>query len=304
MPDDGRTSDRALHTLHRGRDVHEPDVAGRHGARLRSSRRLARTGRRPRQRRAPRDAWRSLARSRPWGAPPAPTQRYAYASRWRGHSWCFPSSEVGRLEDLRSLVAEELNVKSVEVASGLEELVDYTLKPNFKTLGPRFGKQVGQIAGALAKADAHALVQTIESGGTAVLSVGDTDVELSADDLDIRVVGTEGLRAGPGRTPRGGPRPRPQRRARRRGGCKRCGAGGPGSAEVEWPRCRGPYRVMAGYRTAPTSHERFELMPTTSLRRSSPPRFTSNAPRTIAKLAVDSVSVPNGSLTAYLRAIT
>ena len=104
-----------------------------------------------------------------------------------------PSSEVGRLEDLRSLVAEELNVKSVEVASGLEELVDYTLKPNFKTLGPRFGKQVGQIAGALAKTDAHALVRTIESGGTAVLPVGDTEVELSADDLDIRVVGRKGF---------------------------------------------------------------------------------------------------------------
>jgi len=104
-----------------------------------------------------------------------------------------PSSEVGRLEDLRSLVAEELNVKSVEVASGLEELVDYTLKPNFKSLGPRFGKQVGQIAGALAKADAHALVRTIESGGTAMLPVGDTEVELGADDLDIRVVGRTGF---------------------------------------------------------------------------------------------------------------
>jgi isoleucyl-tRNA synthetase len=104
-----------------------------------------------------------------------------------------PSSEVGHLEDLRSLVAEELNVKAVEVASGLEELVDYTLKPNFKTLGPRFGKQVGQIAGALAKADAHALVRTIESGGTAVLPIGDTEVELGADDLDIRVVGRKGF---------------------------------------------------------------------------------------------------------------
>jgi isoleucyl-tRNA synthetase len=79
------------------------------------------------------------------------------------------------------------------VAHGLEELVDYTLKPNFKTLGPRYGKRVGQIAGALATADAHALVRTIESGGTAVVHVGDTDVELSADDLDIRVVGRKGF---------------------------------------------------------------------------------------------------------------
>ena len=159
-----------------------------------------------------------------------------------------PSSEVGRLEDLRSLVAEELNVKSVEVASGLEELVDYTLKPNFKTLGPRFGKQVGQIAGALAKADAHALVRTIESGGTAVLPIGDTEVELSADDLDIRVVGRKGFALA-----QDGPHGVAldldlDRRPRRRGDCERRGAGGPGSEEIERPRCRGSHRVMAGYR--------------------------------------------------------
>ena len=104
-----------------------------------------------------------------------------------------PSSEVDQLADLRSLIAEELNVKSVEVASGLEELVDYTVKPNFKSLGPRYGKRVGEIAKALAGADGHALVHDIESGRTATLSLGDTDVELTADDLDIRVVGREGF---------------------------------------------------------------------------------------------------------------
>ena len=104
-----------------------------------------------------------------------------------------PSSEVEQLADLRSLIAEELNVKSVEVASGLEELVDYTVKPNFKTLGPRYGKRVGEIAKALAGANGHALVHDIESGQVATLSLGDTDVELTADDLDIRVVGREGF---------------------------------------------------------------------------------------------------------------
>jgi isoleucyl-tRNA synthetase len=104
-----------------------------------------------------------------------------------------PSSEAGQLADLSSLVAEELNVKSVEVASGLEELVDYTVKPNFKTLGPRYGKRVGEIAKALAGANGHALVRDIESGRAATLSLGDTEVELTADDLDIRVVGREGF---------------------------------------------------------------------------------------------------------------
>ena len=40
-------------------------------------------------------------------------------------------------------MAEELNVKSIEIASGLEDLVSYSLKPNFKALGPRFGPRFG-----------------------------------------------------------------------------------------------------------------------------------------------------------------
>ena len=102
-----------------------------------------------------------------------------------------PSAEVDQLEDLKSLIAEELNVRSVEIARGLEELVDYTLKPNFKTLGPRFGKGVGQIAKALANVDAHAVVREIEAGRPARLSLDGTEVELTADDLDVRVAGRE-----------------------------------------------------------------------------------------------------------------
>src|SRR5680860_593464 len=136
--------------------------------------------------------WRSPERSRRWAAPRAPRPRCACDSRSRALV-VLPSSEVEQLADLRSLIAEELNVKSVEVASGLEELVDYTVKPNFKTLGPRYGKRVGEIAKALAGANGHALVHDIESGQVATLSLGDTDVELTADDLDIRVVGREGF---------------------------------------------------------------------------------------------------------------
>ncbi len=104
-----------------------------------------------------------------------------------------PSNEAARFEELRSLVAEELNVKAVEVARGLEQLVDYTVKPNFKALGPRYGKRVADIAQALAAADAHALVGAIEEGGTATLSLDHTDVELTAGDLDVRVSGREGF---------------------------------------------------------------------------------------------------------------
>ncbi|MGH2825548.1 MAG: isoleucine--tRNA ligase [Actinomycetota bacterium] len=104
-----------------------------------------------------------------------------------------PSSEAGGLEELRSLVADELNVKSVEIARGLEQLVDYEVKPNFKSLGPRFGKRITDIGRGLRDADAHELVRAIEGSGKVTLSLQDGEVELTAEDLDIRVSGREGF---------------------------------------------------------------------------------------------------------------
>jgi isoleucyl-tRNA synthetase len=104
-----------------------------------------------------------------------------------------PAAETSLLEGLHGLIAEELNVKEVDVAQGLEDLVSYTIKPNFKALGPRFGKQVGAVGKALATCDAHALVAEIEAKGSATLEIDGAPVSLVADDLDIRIEGREGF---------------------------------------------------------------------------------------------------------------
>ncbi|HEX2296775.1 MAG TPA: isoleucine--tRNA ligase [Actinomycetota bacterium] len=104
-----------------------------------------------------------------------------------------PAAEVDDLAALEELLAEELNVKEVEVARGLAELVTYTVKPNFKALGPRFGKQVKDVAAALGAADAHDLVAALERDGAATLEVGDEHVALSREELDVRVSGREGF---------------------------------------------------------------------------------------------------------------
>ncbi|MGI8774312.1 MAG: isoleucine--tRNA ligase [Actinomycetota bacterium] len=104
-----------------------------------------------------------------------------------------PSSDLAHLEGLEGLIAEELNVKEVEAMRALEELVTYTVKPNFKTLGPRFGSQVKALAASLAQADPAEIVRTIESGNPYILQVGGTSAELGAEDLDIRVEGREGF---------------------------------------------------------------------------------------------------------------
>ncbi len=104
-----------------------------------------------------------------------------------------PAAEVSDLEGLQGLIAEELNVKTIEVARGLEELVTYSVKPNFKTLGPRFGARVKEVAKALAAADAHALVAELESQGEIGVPVDGAQEKLSRDDLDVRVEGRAGF---------------------------------------------------------------------------------------------------------------
>jgi isoleucyl-tRNA synthetase len=104
-----------------------------------------------------------------------------------------PSDQSADLGGLAWLVSEELNVKDVEVAHGLEELVSYSVKPRFNVLGPRFGSRVKEVATALARSDAHALVAELESAGSITLTVGGESVTLGADDLDVRVEGREGF---------------------------------------------------------------------------------------------------------------
>jgi isoleucyl-tRNA synthetase len=60
-------------------------------------------------------------------------------------------------------------------------------------LGPRYGKQLGQISKALAETDGTAAVAAFDRGETITLKVGEMDVELSRDDVLIETVQKPGL---------------------------------------------------------------------------------------------------------------
>jgi len=66
--------------------------------------------------------------------------------------------------ELRSLIAAELNVASLSVLSG--ELVDYVVKPNFRALGRRFGRETPSVAAAIAAASAADVAAAVLAGGT------------------------------------------------------------------------------------------------------------------------------------------
>ena len=104
-----------------------------------------------------------------------------------------PAAEEELLGELGSLVAEELNVKAIEHAGGVGELVSYTVKPNFKALGPRFGAKVKSVAQAITASDPAEIVAALESDGVAHVDVDGDQVSLGADDLDVRVEGRSGF---------------------------------------------------------------------------------------------------------------
>ena len=94
-------------------------------------------------------------------------------------------------EGLQAQIRDEVNVLSLESLSGTGELVDVSLKANFKTLGARFGKSTPEIAAAVAAADANALVEALRSG-SATVSASGVNYEIGPDDVVVTEVPREG----------------------------------------------------------------------------------------------------------------
>lgn len=97
------------------------------------------------------------------------------------------------IEDLVPLIREELNVKDVRFEKELAEYMNYSLKPNFKVAGPVLGKNIKAFGAALAAADAAAVVAELEAGGKYVLKVGDDDMKIEKDFVDVRIDAKEGF---------------------------------------------------------------------------------------------------------------
>ena len=100
---------------------------------------------------------------------------------------------VALIEDLVPLIMEELNVKDVKFEKQLDKYMNYSLKPNFKVAGPVLGKNIKAFGAALAAADAAAVVAELEAGGKYVLKVGDDDMKIEKDFVDVRIDAKEGF---------------------------------------------------------------------------------------------------------------
>ncbi|CAN5205521.1 isoleucine--tRNA ligase [soil metagenome] len=89
------------------------------------------------------------------------------------------------IERLGEVVREELNVKVLRFVSQADELGSYTLKPNYRTLGPRFGKAMPQVAEAVAALDADHVADALGAGRPVGIFIDGHDHTLGPDDLQL-----------------------------------------------------------------------------------------------------------------------
>ena len=90
------------------------------------------------------------------------------------------------------IIEDELNVKDVEFVDDVRNFTSYSFKPQLKTVGPKYGKQLGNIRKALSEIDGNAAMDTLKAEGALKFDFGAEPVVLTEEDLLIEMAQTEG----------------------------------------------------------------------------------------------------------------
>lgn len=88
------------------------------------------------------------------------------------------------IESIRDIVLSEVNVKELQVMRDASDIVVKKVKPDFKKLGPKFGKQMKLVAGAINAMDQEA-IQSLESEGVYQIIVDESSQTISLEDVEI-----------------------------------------------------------------------------------------------------------------------
>lgn len=93
-------------------------------------------------------------------------------------------------------ILDELNVKDVRALTELGEVLTYDVKPNLPLLGPKYGKQLGAIRGALGKMDPAAVASSVNAGANVEISLPDgATITLLPDEILVGMQKREGFAA-------------------------------------------------------------------------------------------------------------
>ncbi|MCM1186791.1 MAG: isoleucine--tRNA ligase [Lachnoclostridium sp.] len=90
------------------------------------------------------------------------------------------------------IIKDELNVKEVIFADDVREFTSYTFKPQLRTVGPKYGKQLGGIQKYLAALDGNAAMDELNAAGKLAFDVDGAAIELAKDDLLIDMAQKDG----------------------------------------------------------------------------------------------------------------
>lgn len=95
-------------------------------------------------------------------------------------------------EFYQDIIREELNVKKLEFTEDVREFTTYRFKPQLKTVGPKYGKQLGGIQKNLAELDGNEAMDTLNELGAITFAVQEQEVTLTKEDLLIEMIQSEG----------------------------------------------------------------------------------------------------------------
>ena len=90
------------------------------------------------------------------------------------------------------IIAEELNVKQVEFSDDVSAYTSYSFKPQLRTVGPKYGKHLGQIKQVLSLLDGNAAMEELKSSGMLKLDSIEENIVLLEEDLLITMTQAEG----------------------------------------------------------------------------------------------------------------
>ena len=105
----------------------------------------------------------------------------------------FVKAERALPEFYQEIIEDELNVKNVKFTEDVRDFTSYSFKPQIKTVGPKYGKQLGNIRKALAEIDGNAAMDTLNEKGCLTFDFDGTEVVLEKEDLLIETAQVEGF---------------------------------------------------------------------------------------------------------------
>ncbi len=91
----------------------------------------------------------------------------------------------------KKIIEDELNIKSVECTADVSAFTSYNFKPQLKTVGPKYGKMLGEIRTALSNLDGSAAKKELDSTGMLKLVLSTGEIQLASEDLLIEMTRSE-----------------------------------------------------------------------------------------------------------------